>query len=102
MRGEIREELRANLASMDIDLKALEDRIHESVHAKLDRERDRLREERDRLREERRALERERKRVRRENNDDDDEWDASWLIALGLYGLAALFLIQRSRKQNNV
>ena len=107
MRGEIRDEIRSNFGSIhvEMDAKELEDRLHEMVHAKLDREKERLKEERQKLRDERRRLERERRRVSRERRDydRDDEssgWGASLLLALGLYGVGALILSRRNRKNN--
>ena len=86
---------------LDIDLDGLEDRIHATMHSRLGREQDRLSDERNRLRDERRNLERERRNSRRGNNDDNnDNWGSSAVMALGLYGIGAFLLTRQSRRQN--
>jgi MYXO-CTERM domain-containing protein len=105
MRSVIRQEIRDNFGSInvDIDEKELENRIHDMIHSKLDREKERLENELRRVREERRQLERERKRLARDrgdDDDDDDDWGKSVLLALGLYGAGLLLLTRRSRRKN--
>ena len=100
-RGQIRAELREKLAGMDIDLKDLENEIHAAIHEEMDGEKERLKEEIRRLKDERRELARERRRMGRDDRDDDDnDWNASAILALGLYGLGAVLLIQRSKRKN--
>lgn len=104
MRSVIRKEIRDNFGSIQagFDEKELENRIHELVHSKLDREKERLERERERLQEERKRLERERKRLARnqDDGDDDEDWGTSMLLALGLYGAGLFLLTRRSRRQN--
>lgn len=99
LRGKIRQELRDKMANMDIDLKGIEDDIHAAVHEEMDGEKENLKEEMRRLKEERRELGRERRRAGRDRGDDDDnDWNTSAMMALGLYGLGAFLLFKRTRK----
>ncbi len=99
LRGKIRQELRDKMVNMDIDFKSIEDDIHAAVHEEMDGEKEKLKEEIRRLKEERRELARERRRARRDNGDEDDnDWNTSAMMALGLYGLGAFLLFKRPRK----
>lgn len=103
-RSEIRTELREKLSGLNIDMKELEEEIHAAIHEEMDGEKERIKEEIRRLKEERRELTREVRRMNRHNHDDEDDndWNASAIVALGLYGLGAVLLIQRSKPKNMV